>query len=495
MNDQRHWALIRNSYADAVAWPPRLAVGWFFVPLLAAISGLALGVLLTAANPLYAAAGLMGLAVGVLILLRTQIGLLSFIFVALLLPFAVIPLPLGTVKLTFIDATLSILLLVWLARVLVDPHERLRTSRLGIVIVLFVLLAVVSFAAGTAYAVSPEATRLYLKLLNSIILFFTILNCVRARKHLDQLVLGLIVAGSIAAIVGVVLYVIPAGTATALLTSLRPLGYYPGGTEVLRYIADTKTLRAISTSVDPNVLGSMLMVCLTLSVSQLLSPRPLLARKWLAPAAGITFACLLLTLSRSAWMGFAGAVLFVGTVKYRRLWFVFALIGVALYFGLLPQDLPFIGHLESGLAARDKAAAMRLGEYKDALQLISQYPWFGVGFGSSPSIDLYVGVSSIYLLMAEQMGLIGLGVFLLAMATLLWQALRALGTVRDPALHAMFLGLVAAILAALVAGLFDHHFFNLRFPHVVALFWMLVGLISVGVKLIQAEGDPDARGY
>ncbi|MBI4319518.1 MAG: O-antigen ligase family protein [Chloroflexi bacterium] len=453
--------------------------------LLALVFGIAFGAFATALNPLYLAAGFVGLAVGAVILMRTQIGLLGFIAVAYLLPYAVIPLPIGSVKLTFLDATLTVLLLIWVARLLTNPKEQLRVSRPGVIVLLFILLAVVSFTAGTAYYVSPETTRLYLKLLNSILFFFTILNCVRSSKQLEQLVCGVVLAGAVAAAIGLALYVLPAGLATQALTSLRPLGYYPGSSDVIRYIADTKTLRAISTSVDPNVLGAILMVSATLSASQLLSPMPLVARKWLVPAFGITFVCLLVTFSRGSWMGFIVAMLFVATVKYRKLWLVFALIGIVLYLGIAPVDLPFIGHLESGFAARDKAAAMRLGEYKDAWRLISEFPWFGVGFGSAPAVDLYVGVSSIYLLMAEQMGLVGAAVFILAMVFLFWQGLGTLMRAQNPAYQATLLGLLAAVVAALVAGIFDHHFFNLRFPHVVALLWMLAGMVTVGGWLVE----------
>ena len=54
---------------------------------------------------------------------------------------------------------------------------------------------------------------------------------------------------------------------------------------------------------------------------------------------------------------------------------------------------------------------MRFGEYKDALILIARYPFFGVGFTGVPDIDIYLGVSMLYLIIAENMGLIGLAIF------------------------------------------------------------------------------------
>jgi hypothetical protein len=50
----------------------------------------------------------------------------------------------------------------------------------------------------------------------------------------------------------------------------------------------------------------------------------------------------------------------------------------------------------------------------------------------------------------------------------------------------LLVGLQAAVLAALVAGLFDHYFFNLRFPHMVALFWLLLGLLVTATGLAKS---------
>jgi hypothetical protein len=74
---------------------------------------------------------------------------------------------------------------------------------------------------------------------------------------------------------------------------------------------------------------------------------------------------------------------------------------------LLPQAQDYVQHFIEGLRLQDLATLMRLGEYKDALILISRHPWIGVGFVGTPEGSLYIGVSNVYLLMAEEMGLIG----------------------------------------------------------------------------------------
>ena len=82
----------------------------------------------------------------------------------------------------------------------------------------------------------------------------------------------------------------------------------------------------------------------------------------------------------------------------------------------LPVGQRMLARLTSGFAAQDRAAALRLDEYRQALKIIADYPILGVGFGGAPEVGTFVGVSSIYLLVGEQTGLIGLGLFLLTLA-------------------------------------------------------------------------------
>jgi hypothetical protein len=154
---------------------------------------------------------------------------------------------------------------------------------------------------------------------------------------------------------------------------------------------------------------------------------------------------------------------------------------------LIPQTQVGIQRLQEGLRWEDRASRMRLGEYKDAFILISRYPWLGVGFAGTPDIDIYIGVSSVYLLIAEQMGLVGLFVFLVIMAIFFVYAGRTWWRMRkDTRVAAILLGLVAALAGAMVAGVFDHYLFNLNFPHAVALFWLFLGL-AVPATMVGGE--------
>ena len=150
----------------------------------------------------------------------------------------------------------------------------------------------------------------------------------------------------------------------------------------------------------------------------------------------------------------------------------------------MPIAQEYSNHFFSGIQGQDLATRMRLGEYKDALNLISRYPFFGVGFGGTPDVDIYLGVSSAYLLLAEQTGLVGLFFFMSAIAVVLgWGLRHHRAALSDSSLSPNWLGIHAALLAALVIGLLDHYFVNLAFQAAQTFFWLLVGLSLASTRL------------
>jgi O-antigen ligase len=158
----------------------------------------------------------------------------------------------------------------------------------------------------------------------------------------------------------------------------------------------------------------------------------------------------------------------------------------------LPQAQGYVQHLVEGIQFQDLASLMRLGEYKDAIILISRHPWIGVGFVGTPESSLYIGVSNVYLLIAEEMGLIGLGVFLWIVVLFFRQVWLAWPAVRQRlGLEAILLGLTAAVVGILAGGILDHYFFNLSFPHSVAAFWLYLGLAMVAVRLGKEARHPE----
>ena len=468
---------------------------WYGLAALAAC--LAIGTVAGAAiaflTPLYAVALAAAVAGGLLMLRSREFTLAVVIGIICLLPFASVPLNVGFSP-TFLNLALGVLLLVWAVRIATGRQEPWVASPVSPAVAIFMILTFATFVAGLGHAsLTPTSLRKFAEIPLGIAIFFAVLNNVRTRRSLEQVTLWLIAGGTAAAAIGIFLYVIPQPAAIRLLSALGRLRY-PTGPDVLRFIEDNPDLpmRAISTSVDPNVLGALLVLTMGLTAPHLAAPRPFIARRWLALSMAISGVCLFLTYSRGSMAGLVAGLALLGLVgRYRRWLLIVIVVGALLL--LLPQAQAYVAHFIEGVQGQDLATQMRFGEYKDALTLIQRYPWLGVGFVDTPDIDLYLGVSNLYLLISEEMGVIGLAAFLLSAGTFFvtllvaWQRQRASG-----ALAPWLLGPAVAILGGLVSGVFDHTLFS--YSHALTLFWLIVGLGAAAAHLAAAPGPGEQPG-
>ncbi len=414
-----------------------------------------------------------------------EIAYLGVFGIITLLPFASLPFSIGF-KPTFLDLALVGLFVVAALPYLLGEERRFVATPVGAPVAAFAMMAVGSFVFGLSHgSLTTYLARHFAEFLLSIALFFLVINTVRDSGRLQRLMRWLVVGAWIAAAVGIVLYFLPDALTLRILSALSRLGY-PAGEGVLRYLRDDPSLmqRATSTSVDPNVLGSLLNVTLAITIPQLFARRPFFPRWVLLLALGTMGVCLGLTISRGSMAGLICAVLLISVMRYRKLlpWF-----GVAIVLALaLPWTQSYVQHFVEGVLGQDLSTQMRLGEYKDVLTLIGRYPLLGVGFSGAPDIDLYVAVASIYFLIAAQMGLLGLSIFLVIMGMILVRFWRRRHVVRELAdLEPLWYGMHAAIVGGLVGGLLDHYFFSLDFHHSVTLFWLLVGLATAATKLVD----------
>ena len=434
---------------------------------------------------------LLGIAIFAIIVARNpELGVLAIVGVLYLLPFGVVPVAVAGLHPTFLDIAISTTLAIWVLKLRIGTRQDLVLSPMAVPVLLLLGVALAALLAGSA-PVSQERFRLLLKLLNSILLFFTVLNCLRSPATVTRTAQAVVLGAGLSAAIAITLSTLPAGTGSQLLAALGPLGY-PTDVTVLRYVAGTETLRATGTAIDPNVLGGMLIIALPLAMGQLLGARSLPGR--IAPGAVVLLVAwaLLLTYSRGAWIAAVVGLSFMAAFRYRTVWLLLGgAIGLVL---LLPQGDLFVQRFESGLFLADPAVQMRLGEYKDALQLIARYPILGVGFGEAPAPHLYVGASSIYLLVAEQMGLVGLGALLVALGVLFWTVLRGRRAAGALGLQDIQMGALGGVAGALCAGLFDHYFFNPQFPHAAALLWLVIGLAIAATVASRREAGVTSGG-
>jgi len=416
-----------------------------------------------------------------------EVAYLGVTGIVTLLPFASLPFSIGF-KPTFLDLAMIGLFVVWGLPYALGEEQRFVVTPVGGPVLAFAIMAVGSFVFGLSHgALTSYLVRHFAEVLFSIALFYLVVNTVRDTGRLQRLMRWLVLGASAAALLGIVLYVLPDELTIRILSALGRFGY-PEGDSVLWYIRDDPSLmqRATSTSVHPNILGSLLNIALAMAIPQLFAERPFLPRGVLVVLLGVMGLCLGLTISRGTMVGFAVAVFVISVLRYRQLlpWMALALVLVL----LLPWTQAYVQHFIEGIRLQDLSMQMRMGEYKDTLTLIRRYPLLGVGFTGAPDIDIYVAVANVYLLIAAEMGIIGLTVFLVIVGTVLVRFWRRRAMTRSlPELEPLWYGAHAAIIGGLVGGLSDHYFFSLDFHHSVTLFWLIIGLATAATELLAQQ--------
>jgi O-antigen ligase len=453
--------------------------------------GVAGGVAVAGLGPILPLLLVIGATGTALVLLDARWGLLACWGVIALLPFGTLPFKVAITP-TLLESALALTWLVFGVRLLLFRDETLRPTPLDGLTVVFLLITVFAFVLGFGRGYTSSTLHDYGKMVLSISLFFLVTNLVRTRQDLGLSLAAVTILGGGTAVLGLGLWAL-GRAAEPLLARLAIVGYPTG--RIIRYIEDdpAKAIRATGTGVDPNSFAGLLMIALIGVVAQAAAQRPLVPRLLTFPAAPALALCLLLTQSRAAWLGAAAGIGCVALLRYR--WMLPPLAAGAAAVLALGIGGGFVERLILGFRLQDPATKLRLSEYRNAIAIIREHPWFGIGFGSAPSIDLQAGVSSVYLVIAERMGLFGLALFLVILVVLavqLWPVVTRLALRDTPEAEAT-LALAAALLGAAVTGVLDHYFFNIVFSHMVALFWGLAALALVAARLAGEWGREQER--
>lgn len=455
--------------------------------LLFGVTAVLAGIVLAFGGPIAGAAVVLGGLSAILVLRNIELGFFAVIAVVALLPFATLPVDIGLTP-TFLDFALGAVVVVWLLGIVTGRQRRIVTAPVALPLILFIFIAIFAFIFGLANGpLTATLLRKFAELLLSLGFVLIVIDYCRTWERLERLVKFMLLMGAAAAVVAIGLWLLPEDAANSALNALTRVGY-PGGW-VIRYIEENPELseRAIGTSVDPNSLGGLLLMMGALVGPQMVTKRPLFRRRVIWIIGGLVFLGLILTFSRGAMLGLAAGLGLVAVARYRRLLPYMAVVAVIIL--LLPFAQEYVARFVEGFQGDDLATQMRFGEYRDAMRLIARYPVFGVGFAGTPDIDLYLAVASVYFTIAGRMGLFGLLAFFGIVGTVFIYAFRNRKAARaDERKDAVWLGLHAALLGALVAGIFDHYLFNMDFHHAVTIFWMMLGMAVAATRLVT---EPD----
>lgn len=457
----------------------------------AIIAGAAIGslgglvaLLIVLAGPIMALGAVVGLAVALLVLTELHAAFAIMVAVVALLPFGTVPFQLGVTP-TLLDGVLAGFFGVYLLQWMTGQRRLVRTTPVNPVVLGFIGIMLFAFLMGLRHApLSSRVLRSVAEMVLSLLLVIVLVDVMRSAAMLRRAVLALAIWGSLAAVIGIVLWVLPDLTAESLLNRLGRLGYPVGG--VIRYRQTPGAMlneRAIGTWIDPNAFGGFLLMIGAVIAPQIFSRCPIV-RRWLAGLMlGVVVIALFLTDSRGSMLSLGAALVFIAALRYRRLLLIMALAGGLALF--LPVTQRYVAKFQAGITGQDVETQMRFGEYRDALTLINRHPIIGVGFSGTPEIDLYLGVANTYLTIASHAGFVGLAAYLIMIGSAFVYGALHYHTIRsDPDIDDVWLGLTAAMVGMLAGGVFDHFYFNIeQFHATMTTVWIIMGLMLAATRL------------
>ncbi len=299
--------------------------------------------------------------------------------------------------------------------------------------------------------------------------YYLVLLCVNSEKHI-KIFIGLLVIS----------------TAVVCLISLGYRGSGRLGSIVLR---------------NPNSFGNFLALVIPFCISLFFHGRfDSRKRLFLSFSLILMFISLVLTFSRSAWVGVFVGILFLSVFrpKVPLVFFLFAIISAI--FIVSPINKRIFKDIS------DPGAQYRIIKAKIAYNKFKENPILGNGLGSFhyeaqfSDIWAYRAHSTLennYLLMLAEGGIIEFLAFLYLIATFGKKAVVLLRRVRDPFLHTVLLGSLMSIIATLGAGMFEDTLFFPKNNWLIGMFMGIVivvgriyeeSLITANIEGVEADG-------
>ncbi len=357
------------------------------------------------------------------------------------------------------DLLLLLIGFAWLARMAIHKDlGALRRTRLNGAIAAFCACCLFSTLLGiSAGRVRPLVGLCYVaKYVEYFVLYFMTVNYVRTPEALRRLVLAILLTAG--AITLYAFWQIPQG--------VRPSAPFEG------------------TPGEPNTLGGYLVLVFAVSAAlwQCLPASPL--RRGAGLLALAVLPPLVATLSRSSWLGFAGAfVVLLGLAPRRAPLLAWGAFGLALLLLAMPASMhkriaytfTAEGHdaVRVGRVQFDPSSSARLQSWGAALKGFRQHPVAGWGVTGYGFLDAQ------YFRVLVETGALGLSAFaglLVASGALFWRARSALD---DPLHRGLAVGMLAAFAGLLLHAVGTNTFLLIR---IMEPYWLLTGLVVASLS-------------
>ena len=380
---------------------------------------------------------------------------------------------------------MAFIFIVWITGRYAQEEPLWLSTPLNLPIIVFMLLGCLAVARGTSYGTGYlwHAVIEFKRWLTPILMFFLVLNTVKDRATIKNLVIIMIVVTTIVGLMAIYDYIDVGDTS---LEKSR-IGGIAG---------HSNSLAAFFNYYMFLPLGFFLMNRSKFKYWLLLIPFL------------IQFRGIMVTFSRGGYIAFAFGLY---AITFLRSKVLLILLLCATFFAvlnpfLLPAGIRYrmgqtftkpvsyadaIAQEEYVEEALDGSARSRIEVWKGAFKMIQDHPLLGIGYGlflytipyywSGGQIDAH----NTYLIIAAEMGIPALVMFLLIVLIAIWNTYLLYKTTKDPFAKAVALGFLGGLFGLLMSNMFGS---RLDSQEVSSYFWILAALVMRLRILDRREG-------
>ncbi|MGI6452588.1 MAG: O-antigen ligase family protein [Syntrophomonadaceae bacterium] len=377
------------------------------------------------------------------------------------------------------DELLFIMLVsVWVIKIAQTGEKPLASSLVLPLIIFYVAVLFVFFVKGGEIQVAVVELR---ALIQYTFWFFLALNLVSTSQQVKKICDIFLAVGLIVALYGIYQYI---------------TGAEIPSTWVDRAEGSVRS-RAFSFIGSPNVLGSFLIMQISISFASFMAARHWLKKRIYLGLTGISLLCLIFTLSRGAWLVFFFAFILLGLWLDKRI--IALLIILAL---ITPVAVPSVYNRVAYMLSPEYIASSeqggRIARWSQAVDYWEGAPMAGLGlgkFGGGVAIanypDAAYSVDNFYLKILTEMGIIGLAAFLYLVFSVLRVGKRAISLARDRYTAVLGTGIFVGLVAVLGHNMVENMF---EFPLMATYFWFFAGILVAIPELKQEIAEVKSYG-
>ena len=355
-----------------------------------------------------------------------------------------------TLSISITQISFTIGVLAWLIKVhLTQNWDKINRTPVGLPILCFCLASILAVITSVDYTASLP----HLKKIFQFAIFFWVANTVTNEKQKDLLIKLLIISGVIASMAG-----FSQAWSTAVTLQTRVAG---------------------TMSVYMTFAGLLMLVGLIALGRYLFNDKK---EKWVMVAIGLITFCLLLTLTRQAWLGFfvGFLVLIISWNKKYLLAIPVAIIGLLLFAPESVKDRMF-----SITDLNDWTFQARIFLWQGGLKIFQDYPITGCGFkcvdvlhtqypDPSGYITRHRGMHNNIIQLLVDTGILGLGTWLSIWVVYFLAIYKQWNKITINSItKGLVIGSFAAVTGFLVGGMFETNFYD---SEVAMLLYFIMGL-------------------